>query len=318
VDTALEGISKILEQSGSSFAVLALIAILFAFVAFLLFRNAGTKQKERIFVITTGFFLVLMLVVLIAGIFKGGEVTAKEIEKDPSLANSSTLGAHVTVDSTAGFQNSGIYLKKGEKVILKPEGRVHLASSQLDTFAGLVRPFIAQNLEKEDYSDDKKRYPLPPLDGQNIFRRDWTGPDGEKIESDFRLDECKLRRDLNWGTLLVVVMPSEVSAKSDPLEVLQNNELKPASLSPALGFQKEGLVAQRDGWLTFIVNDAVLSPYNSESEVSRDYFKALSKAANNQIAKGDDRHKIPLSSIPLVWYSDNVGAFRVTVNKVSS
>jgi hypothetical protein len=318
VDKVFGGIAKILENSGSSFAVLALVAIIFAFVALLFFRNAEAKQKEKIFIITTGFFLALILVVLAASLFNGSEVTAKELEKDPALTNSNTLGAHVTIDATAGFQNSGIYLKKGEKVILKPEGRIHLASTQLNTFVGLARPLIVQNLDQKEYKNDKDRFKLPPLDEKNIFRRDWIGPDGEKIESDFRLDECKLRKDLNWGTLLVVVMPSEISAKSDPFEVLKDSSLKSADLNPVPGFQKEGFVAKRDGWLTFIVNDAVISPYHSESEVSQDYYKAFNKAANDLIAKGDDRHKIPLSSVPLVWYSDNVGAFRVLVNKVRS
>jgi hypothetical protein len=313
-----EGISKILENSGSSLAVLALVAIIFAVVAFFFFQKADAKQKEKIFIITTGFYLVLILVVLAAGIFKGSEVTAKEIEKNPALANTKTLGAHVTIDATAGFQNSGIYLKKGEKVLLKPEGRIHLAFTQLNTFVGLARPFIAQNLNKNEYKDDKDRFKLPLLDEKNIFRRDWTGPDGEKIESDFRLDECKLRKDLNWGTLLVVVMPSEVSASSDPFEALKDSSLKSADLTAVKSLQKEVFVSPRDGWLTFIVNDAVISPFHSASVVSQDYFKALNKAANGLIAKGDDRHKIPLSSVPLVWYSDNVGAFRVTVNKVHS
>lgn len=63
-------------------------------------------------------------------------------------SESKKLIARVMVESTAGFQNSGIYLKKGEKVILEPDGRVHLALRQVYTFTGSVRPIIEREKAK--------------------------------------------------------------------------------------------------------------------------------------------------------------------------
>lgn len=218
------------------------------------------------------------------------------------------LGAHVTVDATAGFQHVGIYIKKGEKLKLNPEGRIHIAMDHAHNLATVVKGILINNTEGKDFADDiKKRYPNPPLDGSIVFYRDWCGPEGETPFSDL-LEECKLRKEHPWGALMVVVLPSEVSARADPLEVLKSNKLTPQSLTLVKG--ETEFVADRDGWLTFIINEAILSPH-STSEDSKKYYESLKAIAGT--LTGDPRQRITLRSIPLIWYADNNGAFRIVV-----
>lgn len=66
--------------------------------------------------------------------------------------------------------------------------------------------------------------------------------------------------------------------------------------------------APQDGWLTFIINEAINSQY-SPSTKSNAYYEALKRA--EQKLSGDSRHQI--GSIPLIWFADNLGTFRVTV-----
>ncbi|MCC5662712.1 hypothetical protein LC653_01890 [Nostoc sp. CHAB 5784] len=315
MDSLIQNIPVIIEKSGNPFGILALIALVFTFVAFIFFRNADPRQRERVFIITTLFLLTLIVIAFIAGIAK---------ERDPLFVNNSTLGGHVTIDATAGLQNSGIYLEKGEKVLLESEGRVHLASDQIVNFIDQVRYFIVQNMDSGKVpSEDKQRYGSPPVEkrlkNDKVFRRNWTGPDGEDIQSPFRLDQCKLRNDLNWGMLLAVVLPGTKSKKpdqslatKDPVKVLNESGLKLNDLEAVTKLNQSTLTAVRDGWLTFIINDAIISPL-SEVDASKEYFAALVKASDKLASNGSGLYKIPQESIPLIWYSDNVGAFRITV-----
>lgn len=155
MESLINSIPTILEKASSGlYGVLALVAIVFAAVAFILFRNAEQKQKEKVFMITTFFLLAIVFSALIAGIAK---------ERDPLLVNNNTLGGHVTVDANAGLQNSGIYLEGDQKVVLEPEGRIHLASEQIDNFIELTRYFIAQNLPDEKVPDQDRDYKSPPV-----------------------------------------------------------------------------------------------------------------------------------------------------------
>jgi hypothetical protein len=194
---------------------------------------------------------------------------------------------------------------------LKPEGRIHVAGNQAYNFAEAAKPFIVQYTPGRQWSDViKRRYPNPVLDETTVFYRDWVGPEGDAYESDM-LNECKLRKDLNWGALLAVVMPAPVDSRSDPFEVLKAQGVAAAELTLVSGEQE--FVASRGGWLTFIVNDAVLSP-EAPTVDSRDFYEALRQAAADLSAR--NRHRIPLQNLPLIWYADNLGAFRVTITRI--
>ena len=106
----------------------------------------------------------------------------------------------------------------------------------------------------------------------------------------------------------MVVLPIQVAATADPLEVLQANGISATEFVDIPG--KKEIVAPRDGWLTFIVNDVVVSPY-SASQDGKDFYDAL-KRASEDLSK-ENRHRIPLQSLPLVFFSDNLGSFRITV-----
>ena len=89
MNSFINNIPEILDKSDSLFGVFALVAIILAFVVFFLFRNAETKQKERIFIYSTLFFLALVFSALTAGIFsgfeRGSEVITDKVEQDPSV-----------------------------------------------------------------------------------------------------------------------------------------------------------------------------------------------------------------------------------------
>ncbi|MFN6483287.1 MULTISPECIES: hypothetical protein [unclassified Nostoc] len=57
MDSLIQNIPAIIEKSGSFFGILALVALVFTFVAFIFFRNADPRQRERVFMITTLFLL---------------------------------------------------------------------------------------------------------------------------------------------------------------------------------------------------------------------------------------------------------------------
>lgn len=65
-----------------------------------------------------------------------------------------------------------------------------------------------------------------------------------------------------------------------------------------------------DGWLAFIINEAILSP-RSFSDDSRLFYSVLKQAS--EVLSSDVRHQIPLRSISLIWYADSAGAFRIAI-----
>jgi len=235
-------------------------------------------------------------------------IDARSGPTETNQVNHQALGSHATVDAVSGFQSSRIFVRAGQRVTLQPEGRIYIASDQAGTFARAAKPLLVHYLPNRNWPDTvRSRYPLPNFDEKMIFYRDWIGPEGDSYQGDI-LEECKLRRDLHWGTLLAVILPAEVSSQMDPYEVLAANKTDVTRLVHVPG--KTDFVSDHDGWLTFIVNDAVVSPYSSSKD-AREFYEAL-KIAAQELSKSN-RHRIPLQSLPLVWYSDNLGAFRITV-----
>jgi hypothetical protein len=222
------------------------------------------------------------------------------------LGGTRELGAHATVDAIAAFQTSGVQLKKGQKIRLTPDGRVSVATDHQLHLAQAVKGFIVQRTPAKRWpASVRKRYPEVALTESNVFYRDWVGPEGEDVTSDI-LDECKIRKDLGWGALMFVTLPQEPSARTDPYEVLAGANLTPSDLIPLPHAMT--ITVTREGWLAFIIDEAVLSPLSPSAD-SRLFYSVLKKAS--QELSGDVRHQIPLRSIPLIWYADNAGAFRV-------
>lgn len=88
MENLINNLPQILEKAGSLFGIFALLAIVIAVIAFLLFNKAEPNQKEKIFFYMVLFFLALILSTLAAGFltgFKGGgEVVSTQRENDPS------------------------------------------------------------------------------------------------------------------------------------------------------------------------------------------------------------------------------------------
>jgi hypothetical protein len=287
--------------------------------------------RATIEMLTAFAVLVLMLVISIRTV-GGLEVRGEQIYLGPleigrmnqaELSHKNvdptqkTVDFRVIVESTAGFQNSGLYLRKGDTVSLTPGGRVNLAVRQVLTFTSLAKRLTATRLPNEGYADYREKNPPLNLDTglteDNTFRRNWLNPDGEEIDSG-DLNLCLLSRDqqqrARWGTLLAQVLEKPGSATADPLQVLRDNNLKPSNLFSVPAPIEH--TAERDGWLTFIINDAVISEKAPEKPC-RDYYEALKKVSQTLLLQDRDRHKIPERVIPLIWYADNVGSFYVNV-----
>jgi hypothetical protein len=252
----------------------------------------------------------VLLAFVIATLLAVKFLNFRVVEGHIYLGETTELGAHATVDAIAAFQTSGVQVKKGHKFKLTPDGRVIVAIDHQVHLAQAVKGFIVQRSPAGRWpAGTRQRYPEIPLTEDNVFYRDWSGPEGQDVQSDL-LDDCKLRKDLGWGALMFAILPDEPSARTDPYEVLEAAHLTPGDLIP-LPYSMT-YVADRDGWLAFIINEAVMSP-KSPSEDSRSFYSIL-KAASEQLAN-DARHQIPLRSIPLLWYADNAGAFRVVVQQ---
>jgi hypothetical protein len=160
---------------------------------------------------------------------------------------------------------------------------------------------------------------------KDVFRRDWIGPDGEEISSP-ELDSCLLvparSGQPRWGQLLAQVMKKPVSARTDPFQALAINVLKPEDLQFVSERNHITLEAAQDGFLTFIINEAVFadpSNYKPESypqpEDCKRGYEALFNASKNLTKQGNKNYTIRPGSIPLVWYSDNIGSFQVIVRR---
>jgi len=221
------------------------------------------------------------------------------------------LSPRVEVPATSGWVNSGIFLHKGQKVVLDPSGRALLAMNHAFNLAQTIKPFIINNTPGHNWPEStKKRYPLPNLADTNVFFRRWSGPDGDSIPSDV-FDGCRLRTDLNMGTLLAVMIPTDASIDSeDPIRAVKERGLTLTDIHPVS--HRIDFVADRDGYIAFIVNEAVMSPY-SDSTDSREFYDAIRKVSSE--LSNDPIHKLYESSIPLLLYNDNMGSFIVVVKE---
>lgn len=158
------------------------------------------------------------------------------------------------------------------------------------------------------------------------FRRNWIGPDGEETSSN-DLDPCLLLPSPSgqprWGQLLAQVIAEKPGlARSDPFRILANNGLKPEDLRFVSERTPTTFVATRDGFLTFIINEAVFTdPSNykpdayPQPEFCQQSYEALLTASNDLKQQNQSEYVIHPSSIPLVWFSDNVGSFQVIVRR---
>jgi hypothetical protein len=216
-----------------------------------------------------------------------------------------------------GKDKDGFYIRSKSSVV-EPTPIV-INNSSIDPsqdagkLSGKLTPDVLRSFQKNIMDKD-------------VFRRDWVGPEGEDIWSR-DLDPCLLvtksvSQQTRWGQLLVQVMEKPESSRSDPFHVLDTNGLKPKDLMMVANANGVDLEAPRTGWLTFIVNDAVYAvpsndkPYPQPEECKQGY-EALS-AASADLRGQSDEYVIPPGSIPLLWYSDNIGTFQVIVKRKSN
>lgn len=263
-------------------------------------------MKTTIKNIFIAFFVLLLFVFILSKVF-GLRIIASKVYfgSQPSY-----MGAHVAVDATAAFQNSGIYVNKGDKLFIKPYGRIHIAMDHTNNLIRSVKGILVRNTNGKEFNEEqKRRFPAQELAPDLFFYRDWCGPEGEKTYSDL-LEDCKLRKEVGWGALLLTIFPEDVSSSKDPFEVLKDYKMK---ISDLIEIPSEMTYeCKKDGYLTFIINEAVISSFSNSKE-SKLYYETLKQSSEDM--KNHPNHKIPLESIPLLWFADNNGTFRLTITE---
>ncbi|MUG93228.1 hypothetical protein F7734_12630 [Scytonema sp. UIC 10036] len=112
---------------------------------------------------------------------------------------------------------------------------------------------------------------------------------------------------------MMIFIPSAKSVKfselSDPFVVLKESGLTLNDLT--LISHKTEIPIQEDGWLAFIVNEAVISGHPLASDTSKKYYSAIQRSAQELGMSRNGNHIVNLNAVPLTFFYDNVGSFRV-------
>lgn len=239
--------------------------------------------------------------------------------------NGQIVEKQVLVEATVGFQNSGIEVQPGDYIEFEAEGHIHLSLEQAYNSASLVKPIIIHNtsnkkqlegIKTREWVEEKTKLFKPPTSNSgNIFYRGWIGPEGDTEVSEF-FEKCKILQGQKWGKLLVTVMPEKLSAQKklvDPFEIIKSFKGSDFGIEDLKPFDDGKFVAERKGYLTFIVNDAILSPhylkYYPDSPDSKLYYDTLQSFINRQGRRPGQIYP----SVPLTLFADNIGAFYVNV-----
>lgn len=222
-----------------------------------------------------------------------------------------------TVRADAGWQVSRELYRTGERLCVEVGGRVNVAKHEAHHLIE-IGPALMTHFADPDSALWRSRVGRTP-DFSKIepFRVSTTGPQGVLGVEDDLLGPCILRPQSGWGALLVVQLPElgfdDYDAR-DPLRVLIADANLERKEIEAIGARRE-LTMERSGRLAFIVNDYVLSDL-SRVATCKEGFRALRNAAS-ELAQ-DPEHQIDVDAIPLFWYADNEGEFRVRIRKMAA
>lgn len=233
----------------------------------------------------------------------------------------------IVVSPSVGFQNSGIKLTKGDTFSLEVTGAVHVSGYQPYNRARGMRCVIYHHLSQPQrnkylegfrslsespdnpeacYEYYAKSAPEGTTNHQEWYRH-WVDESGENRRSDMYFG-TKLNPS-HWGSLLWVILPSPASEFIDPYEILGGHQLDSSAVDAVRSGDK--YVASRDGYLHFIVNDAVISG-NSPNERAKAYFGAVERASRSHV---NAPQQIQAEFIPLYLYGDNRGFFVIRVER---
>jgi len=280
--------------------------------------NQGPVAKELIALITlmlqapiNSFVGILVRLVAIAGVVTcfllvlsrllGLSVHNNQISFSRVVEND----VQTEVIASQGWQVSSVKVKTGDQLCLKPTGRIHIAANQMVALSGTGKQLA--KIYEEPSSEGRQ---LPVLLDLPKFRWDWVPPGGVNVV-DGTLDECKLLAKAPWGSLLLSVFSSEVRSVTtgieDPSKYPGTEQiLKPEAMKVI--DRRRGIRAEQDGYLAFTVNDAVL---RDDVEPCKQMKNALGRAS--EALQADPDHRFTVG--PLFWYSDNLGAFRVQIER---
>ncbi len=207
------------------------------------------------------------------------------------------------IEAAAAWQMHPVRVSKGQKVRIQSlTGQVHLAGNQLFNQAQFVRAVSRMKVDEA----------VRTLNADNYFYRTWSTPsgDGGAFPQD-TLRDCLMFPEYKWGALMVGFIStaeaeSELRAKDPYLLLIQRPELRPV---PIAGFRQ--LEAPSDGYLVFIINEAVLSPLADRRPlVAEKYEKFLGALKLLNEHEGRD-HVIEIGEIPLLCFYNNIGSFKI-------
>jgi hypothetical protein len=124
MESLFNNLPEIIKASGSLFGIFALTAIVIAIIGFSYFRNANTKQRERIFLYIIAFYLTLTLSALmggnVLGFRTGSKDVVKRIETNPSSIDPSLV--RLSPDTIQSLDNVLSY--KGEKITQENKSKI--------------------------------------------------------------------------------------------------------------------------------------------------------------------------------------------------
>ncbi|MEI6682863.1 MAG: hypothetical protein WCO44_09565 [Bacteroidota bacterium] len=221
----------------------------------------------------------------------------------------------IVIEPTFGWQNCGIFVRRNDKITINVEGRVHCGSTHINNLILYAKRLMIQYCPKNSSLNFyKNEFDTVALNKNIFFRRNWTGPEGDCV-SDHVLNPSLLKDNSNYGTLLMGIIPesektiSNTIDKEDPFLVMKDYHMEFSKLFEIK--DNTCIDINENGWLVFCVNDAVVSKVFPEQRPrSYELYEALQMVTTKLKS---DLHILNESNFPLLFYSDNLGRYNVSI-----
>ncbi len=271
-----------------------------------------TSLRARVLSFVAGAALAAAIVVVAMRRGQLPKVEPSVVVNSP-LIGSTTSQDDVAVSATLGWQRSRILYKAGDKVCLEPRGQATVSMPDVEARASVMTALLVRHAPANSRLGQMKRLiPAPVLDASNGFRFGWTGPEGQLGVKDGVFDPCLLSPTDGWGALLAVEL-GELGYpdldRRDPLQVLHEDRRERDAVR-VIGARRE-YTFETDGYLAFIVNDAVLSPRSTGVCAEPTTVLPIAQRA----LAADLGHRIGDETAPLLRYADNGGGFQVRIRR---
>jgi hypothetical protein len=222
------------------------------------------------------------------------------------------------INPVLGWQNSHVEVKNGEKIEFKVTGMVNVGINHIVNKMNVSKSLVAHYSNDPFLNSFDTIYPFnfEKIKDKGPFRREWENYQGQTLNDDM-LDSIKLVQSANWGALLCIIIDDEnVLEIQDPSYYVGGKDSTPVVIYNIVNYaENREMICNKDGHLYFIVNDACASEKMdkiNKTHLGSKIKRAIIKAADslNSVSKC---YYIDKERIPLFWYSDNVGEFKVKI-----